>query len=211
MTPANEEKFARWIVMITGDGADYIAAAKILGIPSSTAHKWWLRGKKLGLVDDNTPGGPRRRLSPEASRKRKEVLWQLVVLEGLKVEKAAARVHLSANQAYRILQARGWRGSEAERGEHNPDPIPMDNLTGWAADALAPDGSGFALFRSKALGRSHNPPWAAILARQLLELFFSPDDEYVVVNAPPGVGKSTLMTHDLAIYIATLVRAMGGE
>ena len=211
MSPENAEKFTRWVTMVTGDGADYLAAARALGVPQSSAYSWWMRARRLGLVDENTPGGPNRRLTPEAGKKRAELLWRLVVLEGLKVEKAASRVGLSANQAYRILQRRGWRGSETERNEHAPDPIPMDNLKGWAADALAPDGSGFALFRGKALGRSHNPPWAAILARQLLELFFSPDDEYVVVNAPPGIGKSTLMTHDIAIYIATLVRAMGGE
>lgn len=101
--------------------------------------------------------------------------------------------------------------AEAHRGkisspEQAPDPIAFDMLTDQARAALA----DFGKFRADYLGR-RSAPWAVEAAHMLLDLYHSPEEEYLVLNVAPGAGKSTLVTHDFVVWAATLERAKGEE
>lgn len=81
-----------------------------------------------------------------------------------------------------------------------PGPIPFDKLCYDARAAL----DDFGLFRRRYLGRGPSP-WQEDAAERLVGLLESArekrDREFVVVNAPPGSGKSTLFTHDLGVWL----------
>jgi hypothetical protein len=81
-----------------------------------------------------------------------------------------------------------------------PPPIPPEMLCAEAQAALM----DFGLFRRRYLGRGPSP-WqehaAAELVGLLEEARRTRDREFVVVNAPPGSGKSTLFTHDLSVWL----------
>lgn len=65
----------------------------------------------------------------------------------------------------------------------------------------------FGYFRERYFARSTSP-WAEEAAYKMLELIHSPHKEYVVVNCPPGVGKSTFFTHDLPVWLAVKDRSL---
>lgn len=85
-------------------------------------------------------------------------------------------------------------------GDDLPGPIPADDLVEAAAASL----EDFALFRRRYLGRGPSP-WQEDAGQRLAELLIAAQDnhtrEYVVVNAPPGSGKSSLFTHDLVCWL----------
>ncbi|MCA1841884.1 MAG: hypothetical protein LC792_01585, partial [Actinobacteria bacterium] len=89
----------------------------------------------------------------------------------------------------------------ADRHTGEPDPEPVDpRWLGPEAKAALDD---FALFRRRYLGRGPSP-WQADAAHRVLELLLaaqrSRDREYLVLNAPPGAGKSTLW-HDVCVWL----------
>lgn len=84
-----------------------------------------------------------------------------------------------------------------------PDPIPFDELGENAARAL----EDFDFFRRHYLGRD-TVPWQVDAAEQIGELLETPNDEYVVVNVPPGSGKSTLFTCDIPTWLVIRDRAI---
>lgn len=65
----------------------------------------------------------------------------------------------------------------------------------------------FGYFRQRYFARSTSP-WAEEAAYKMLDLIHSPHKEYVVVNCPPGVGKSTFFTHDLPVWLAVKDRSL---
>ena len=54
----------------------------------------------------------------------------------------------------------------------------------------------FGYFRQRYFARTSSP-WAVEAAQKILELVYTPQKEYVVINVAPGVGKSTLFVHDI--------------
>lgn len=76
-----------------------------------------------------------------------------------------------------------------------PDPIDPDDLVPWAKLAL----DDFAVFRRRYLGRVATP-WQVEVAERLLEHLHSDDREQILLNVPPGAGKSTLF-HDIAVWM----------
>lgn len=90
--------------------------------------------------------------------------------------------------------------------EQAPDPIAFENLDEQARQAL----EDFGKFRLDYLGR-RSAPWAVEAAHTLLDLYHSPEEEYLVLNVAPGAGKSTLVTHDFVVWAATLERAKAAE
>lgn len=81
-----------------------------------------------------------------------------------------------------------------------PGPIPREKLCVEAAAAL----EDFGLFRRRYLGRGPSP-WQEDAANRVVKLLDDArkerDREFIVVNAPPGSGKSTLFTHDLSVWL----------
>jgi hypothetical protein len=59
----------------------------------------------------------------------------------------------------------------------------------------------FGRFRARYFKRLATP-WQEDAANKLLEYLEKPEKSYVVVNAPPGSGKSTLFTHDIPAWLA---------
>lgn len=83
--------------------------------------------------------------------------------------------------------------------DETPEPLENDELCGEAAASL----EDFGLFRRRYLGRGPSP-WQEDAAQRVLDLLLGAqrcrDREYLVLNAPPGAGKSTLW-HDVAVWL----------
>jgi hypothetical protein len=80
--------------------------------------------------------------------------------------------------------------------ERQAAPKPRKKLKPEAKHAL----ECFACFRLRYTGRS-SVPWQVEAAEQVVKLLESPDREYVVINAPPAGGKTTLFTHDIPLWL----------
>lgn len=204
-SPEREEVYQRWLARVR-DGENYMAVARELGVPSSTVYTWWRKAAERGLVDPHSPAAPLPQMTKRERERRRELLVRLVALRGEKIPDAARRLGISPSTAEKWLREMGLGpGKLAE--ELPGDPVPYAKLSEEARRGL----EDFAFFRRRFLGREHHPPWASICANKLLELYYSPAEEYVVVNAPPGVGKSTLITHDFVVWLVTRERALGHE
>lgn len=100
-------------------------------------------------------------------------------------------------------------GGGAQRKIHKgkdklPEPIRYDDLGDNAKAAL----DDFGFFRLFYLGRE-STPWQERAGYEVLEYLETEDKEYVVINCPPGSGKSTLFTHDIPCWIIARERAHG--
>jgi len=89
-----------------------------------------------------------------------------------------------------------------EFGHEKAGVFGVDKVKGDSARAL----EDFGYFRSRYFARSTSP-WAEEAVYKMMELAASPHKEYVVVNQPPGVGKSTLWTHDFPVWLAVRDRS----
>ena len=69
--------------------------------------------------------------------------------------------------------------------------------------------SDFGYFQKRYFGRIAYP-WQVTAAETVVELLASPDKEYLVVNCPPGAGKSTLFTHDIPAWLTVKNRSIRG-
>lgn len=87
-----------------------------------------------------------------------------------------------------------WRLLADER--RLPLPLAANRLKPEAARAL----EDFGYWRYRYLGR-RSTPWQEEAAYQVVEWLRSPTTELVVVNAPPGSGKSTTFTHDIPTWM----------
>lgn len=131
-----------------------------------------------------------------------------LINEGTTVKEAARQI----DRSY------GWaKGFMAELKKEKPEQIvkstlpivtgPKDyaDLSDIARDCL----NDFGRFRARYFGRLSSP-WQEDAANQFVKLLESPYKEYVVVNCPPGSGKSTLFTHDIPIWITCRSRSIRG-
>lgn len=86
-----------------------------------------------------------------------------------------------------------------------PEPIPHEELKPEAARAL----EDFAYFRRRYFGRI-STPWQEEAAYRIIEFLDSKRKEFVVINAPPGSGKSTTFTLDIPAWITVKRRGIRG-
>lgn len=84
-------------------------------------------------------------------------------------------------------------------------PKPKDKLRPEARAAL----EDFALFQRRYLGHIATP-WQTEAAITVVEKLASPDKEFVLLNAPPSVGKSTTFTLDIPLWLICRNRAIRG-
>ncbi len=94
---------------------------------------------------------------------------------------------------------------EKKRLEQQKDPLVFPELSDEAKRAL----EDFGYFQRRYLGRIAYH-WQVSAAEQVVELLGSPHKEYLVVNAPPGCGKTTLFTHDIPAWLTVRNRAIRG-
>lgn len=119
---------------------------------------------------------------------------------GLSVDASASRARLSVSSAYRFE-----RGDQASSGLVAAAELGITTVNGLLVDApLCPEAlqglEDFAYFRLRYFGR-RSTPWQERAAYEILRRLHSPDREYVVMNEPPGSGKSTLFTHDIPCWL----------
>jgi hypothetical protein len=77
-----------------------------------------------------------------------------------------------------------------------PEPSSWADLIPEARDAL----DDFEKFRLRYLGHV-STPWQVEAANDVVRWLESDEKEFVVVNCPPGAGKSTLFTHDIPVWV----------
>jgi transcriptional regulator with XRE-family HTH domain len=120
---------------------------------------------------------------------------------GFTQAESARKAGFSVATAQRI-EKKGW---ENEKGkdlqilratEKLPDPIDHDDLCDEAKRAL----EDFSYFQRRYLGRI-SAPWQKEAAEALATLLETDNEEYVVINAPPGSGKSTAFVHDIPLWL----------
>src|SRR5487761_1908830 len=144
--------------------------------------------------------------------------WKLRA-EGVSIREAAIKAGISESTGNRLEKRRRVRnevnpGDEAAgltgpaarlyRTEEAklPDPIHRDRLCAEARRAL----DDFGYFRLRYFGRV-STPWQEMAAYMLLGLLTSEEREYVVMNMPPGSGKTTLI-HDLICWLICHTRGI---
>ena len=120
--------------------------------------------------------------------------------EGRGVEEASRRARISRSVAYQFerndpkstgLLAAAELGVSMVAGNLVDQPLSVE-----AREAL----DDFAFFRRRYFGRS-STPWQVRAAYECLRAIESDEREYVVINVPPGSGKSTLFTCDIPTWL----------
>ena len=116
--------------------------------------------------------------------------------------KAKALIDVEAPKRQESQNRAVSRFYEAEEESTLRGPIPHNELCAEAKRAL----EDFAYFRLRYFGRVHTP-WQEQAAYILLGLLDSEDREFVVLNEPPGSGKTTLI-HDFICWLICRNRAV---
>ena len=107
-----------------------------------------------------------------------------------------------------------WERSHPDRGKYTksarnaremPDPRRPKELPEEARRAL----EDFDFFQLRYLGRIPIP-WQKDAAEKVARLLHTPEKEYVVINCPPGSGKSTLFTYAIPLWLTARDRAIRG-
>ncbi len=119
---------------------------------------------------------------------------------GLGVEAACRRSRLSLSSAYRFE-----RGDPSSGGLEAAEVLGVKQVGGVFVDApLSVEArralDDFAFFRLRYFGR-RSTTWQAEAAVKLQAALATGEREYVVMNEPPGSGKSTLFTHDIPCWL----------
>ncbi len=129
--------------------------------------------------------------------------WQKYFIarnDGLSVDAAATRAKLSNSTAYRFE-----RGDPTSGGLEAASVLGISVVGGnLVSQPLSPEAQqaleDFSYFRMRYFGRK-SLPWQERAAYEVLRSIESRDREYVVMNEPPGSGKSTLFTHDIPCWL----------
>src|SRR3712207_3217000 len=120
--------------------------------------------------------------------------------EGYAVTAAATACGVSRDWAYNRSKGRRKRDQAKFYSTADdlalPDPKRDDRLTADARHAL----ECFPCFRERYTGR-RSMPWQVKAANDAREPLESPIKEFVVINVPPGAGKSTLFGHDIPLWL----------
>ena len=126
---------------------------------------------------------------------------------GVGVDLAARKSKISRSSAYRFE-----RGDQGSGGLVAAAELGVNRVAGvLVAQPLSEDArralDDFAFFRLRYFGRK-STPWQERAAYEVLRRLETPDREYVVMNEPPGAGKSTLFTHDIPCWLITRDRSV---
>ena len=140
-----------------------------------------------------------------------EQQWQIYEqhrANGVNVANAARTASISYRSAmYREKQHpdRANYAQAARKARLQPNPRRPNALPKEAQRALV----DFDYFQLRYLGRIPIP-WQSDSAQRIVELLATGDKEYVVINCPPGAGKSSHFTYALPLWITVRDRAVRG-
>ncbi len=127
--------------------------------------------------------------------------------EGHGVEAASRKARISRSVAYSFE-----RGDQRSTGLEAASVLGVLMVGGNLVEQpLTPDAQkaldDFAYFRLRYFGRK-STPWQVKAAEQVVRALQSDDREYLVINCPPGSGKSTLFTCDIPTWIIARDRSV---
>jgi hypothetical protein len=135
----------------------------------------------------------------QASDAQRRQFWSLVS-NGVAATAAAEQVGMSRSWGWREVKGVAPAKSLIDRErleESQPDPRSFEQLDGGVKDLL----KDFSLF-SEVLLLRRPVPWRRDAAMRVVDALADRTERtYVVVNEPPGAGKSTLYTHDLPVWL----------
>lgn len=128
--------------------------------------------------------------------------------QGLNKTQAAREAGISRSTATRYIAE--WEQEPAKVPRPRlpdiaPGPIPRSELSPEALDCL----SDFGRFRARYFGRL-STPWQENAAHRANELLATPHKEFLIINCPPGSGKTTLFTHDIPAWQTCQSRSIRG-
>lgn len=154
-----------------------------------------------------------RRVTPE----QKQQFWKLIN-NGANTADAARKTNISYKTALGYVHdaaadaagnprtpRSGQEYAQKRRERKIQGPIPYDELSPEAQRAW----HDFEYFRLRYFGHV-STPWQIEAAAMAVRLLESPEKEYVVVNCPPGAGKSTLFSHDIPLWLTVRNRGIRG-
>ncbi len=134
------------------------------------------------------------RISPERYAE-----FDKLIKMGANVAEAARRTSISyptaAARAKGLKKRDGAIYAALNADNELPKPKAASKLSEEAERAL----TDFEFFRLRYFGHV-STPWQVDAANQMIALLESPEKEHVVVNVPPGAGKSTTFTHDIPAW-----------
>lgn len=124
-----------------------------------------------------------------------------------KTKKAKAKLELANTEEAKARSKQGGNqtreyANDLDESINLPPAIPLTRLNANAQRGL----EDFDFFRRHYLGRMPSP-WQVEAAVKLVEMLESEEKEFVVLNVPPGAGKSTLF-HDVAVWAIVRNRAI---
>jgi hypothetical protein len=136
----------------------------------------------------------------------KELYWDARGT-GSTMREAAAKAGFGESTAAGLERARKSHLPTDEQGrlKRQADPLLRYELSPKAKRAL----DDFGYFQRRYFGRIAYW-WQIQAAEKIVELLASPHKEYIVINAPPGCGKSTLFSHDIPCWLTVRDRQIRG-
>lgn len=150
------------------------------------------------------------------TQSQRDQYW-LLRRKGFSITRACMEAGFSRMSAHRMEQTvtaqksphasrpGGKHGPRAKAVVAHPPPLHRDELAPEALRAL----DDFGYFQRRYMGRIATP-WQEEAAYTVVEKLVSPDKEFLVINAPPGSGKSTTFTLDIPAWITVRDRAIRG-
>ena len=151
--------------------------------PQDVARFWQARASGMSIKDAAKIAGVHYNTAQKWDAKKKIAKAEIEVG---KLEQGTARKKVGG------VQADAW--AKVMDVSDLPPVIPYDRLSEEAQRGLV----DFDYFRRRYLGRIPSP-WQVDAAYKIEDYLLSNDKQFVVLNCPPGAGKSTLF-HDIAVW-----------
>jgi hypothetical protein len=151
--------------------------------PQDVARFWQARASGMSIKDAAKIAGVHYNTAQKWDAKKKIAKAEIEVG---KLEQGTARKKVGG------VQADAW--AKVMDVSDLPPVIPYDRLSEEAQRGLV----DFDYFRRRYLGRIPSP-WQVDAAYKIEAYLLSNDKQFVVLNCPPGAGKSTLF-HDIAVW-----------
>jgi hypothetical protein len=121
--------------------------------------------------------------------------------------KAAKEAGIALRSADRVhnepRKSSGWEFYKRWLADSVHDVVPYGALTPNARKGY----NDFEFFRRRYFGHI-SKPWHIDAAKRIVEHLAAPEKTFLVINCPPGSGKSTLMTHDIPLWCVVRNRTL---